>query len=89
MMRSLFDAVASRNAPIAPGGDSQGFLLRDLAERECRFPTFRDHEGTRFCAMEVEPDVWRRADLNGSYCEFHRQFLSRQPPVSVDDREVG
>jgi hypothetical protein len=40
----------------------------------------------RFCAEEVED--WRRGSVNGSYCGFHRNYLARQPRVTVDEREL-
>lgn len=73
----------------APGADAQGFLLRDLDSHECRYPTFRDHEGTRFCAMPVTPDDWRPGKVNGCYCAFHRAHLDRQPRVTENERQVA
>lgn len=83
-VRTIFDAIASRNAPIAPGGDPDGVLLVDIDARQCRFPIRRDARGTRFCAVTVEPEIWRPGKLNGCYCAFHRQFLAGQPRVNEE-----
>lgn len=85
--RTLFDAVAGRNAPIAPGADPEGRSLLEIGERCCRFPVAHPAEGARFCAEPVGADDWRRGSLNGSYCAFHRAFLARQPRVTDDERE--
>lgn len=86
--RSLFDAVAGLNAPIAPGADPAGKQLVELGERCCRFPFGHPPSGVRFCAEEVKPEDWRRGSANGSYCAFHRAFLLRQPRTNVDEREA-
>lgn len=88
-VRSVFDAVASRNTPIAPGGDPDGALLTDLGPRGCRFPIRRDQHGTRFCAVEVERAAWRPGSINGCYCAFHRGFLEGQPKVNTVDEGVA
>lgn len=81
-MRSVLDMVECRNAPIAPGADAQGFRLLDLRPHDCRFPTSEDRQGIRFCAMPAE-------DVSDSYCRFHRGYLTRQPAVTEDEREVA
>lgn len=86
--RTLFDAVAALNAPIAPGADPAGVSLADLGERCCRFPVAHPGSGVRFCAEEVGADEWRRGSVNGSYCRFHREYLARQPRVNGDEREA-
>lgn len=83
--RSLFDAVAGRNAPVAPGADPEGRSLAETGERCCRFPVAHPPAGVRFCAEEVEPEAWRRGSVNGSYCAFHRDWLARQPRVTDDE----
>lgn len=88
-MRSVLDMVSGRNAPIAPGGDPDGFRLVDCEPRECRFPTGNDRDGVRFCAMPVEPAEWRPGRVNGCYCAFHRAFLRGQPPVTEDESEAA
>lgn len=85
--RSLFDAVAGQNAPIAPGADPEGRSLLDLGERCCRFPVAHPPAGARFCAEPVSPADWRRGSVNGSYCGFHRDFLARQPRATDDEGE--
>lgn len=85
--RSLFDAVAGRNAPIAPGADPAGVALVDVPPRGCRFPVAHPASGVRFCAEAVEADAWRRGSVNGSYCRFHRDWLAGQPSVADDGRE--
>lgn len=77
-MRTLDDMIAARNAPIAPGADPQGFLLRDLSRGACRFPIGGGREGTRFCAMPA-------GDAR-SYCDFHRGYLRGQPKVLLEYR---
>lgn len=86
-LRSLFDAVAGRNAPIAPGADPDGVILLDVPPRGCRFPVRHPADGVRFCAEPVGIDDWRRGSVNGSYCRFHRDFLAVQPSVADDRRE--
>lgn len=81
-MRSVLDMIECRNAPIAPGGDPQGFRLLDLGAHECRFPTARDRHGTRFCALPA-------SDVTDSYCAFHRNYLNGQPPVTADEMEAA
>lgn len=84
--RTLFDAVAALNAPIAPGADPAGTRLADIGERGCRFPVAHPASGVRFCAEEVGVAEWRRGSVNGSYCRFHRDYLARQPRVNVEER---
>lgn len=84
-VRSVFEAVASHNSPIAPGGDPEGVLLADVVDRGCRFPILRDHRGTRLCAVEVDRGAWRPGEINGCYCAFHRGFLEGQPKVNTVD----
>lgn len=88
-VRSLFDAVASLNTPIAPGGDPDGALLTDVGPRGCRFPIRRDRHGTSFCAVEVGFGAWRPGSVNGCYCAFHREFLAGQPRVNTVDEGVA
>lgn len=87
--RTLFDAVAGRNAPIAPGADPDGRSLAEVGERCCRFPVAHPVEGVRFCAEPVSLDDWRRGSVNGSYCRFHRDWLLRQPRAGLDERSVA
>lgn len=84
-VRSVFDAIASLNTPIAPGGNPDGVLLTDIGARGCRFPLRRDHHGTSFCAVEVGADLWRPGSVNGCYCAFHREFLAGQTRVNTVD----
>lgn len=84
-VRSVFDAVISRNTPIAPDGDPDGVLLTNVGARGCRFPIRRDHRGTSFCAVEVGAGSWRPGSVNGCYCAFHREFLAGQPRVNTVD----
>lgn len=83
--RSILDAIASRNTPIAPGADPDGVLLADIAPRGCRFPISRDHLGTRFCAVEIGVGTWRPGSVNGCYCAFHREFLAGAPRANWED----
>lgn len=85
--RTLFDAVAGVNAPIAPGADPDGRSLLETGEHCCRFPVGHPSAGVRFCAEPVGIDAWRRGSVIGSYCRFHREFLARQPRVTDDERE--
>lgn len=88
-VRSVFDAVISRNTPIAPGGDPDGALLTDVGPRGCRFPIRRDQRGTFLCDVEVERGAWRPGEINGCYCVFHRGFLDGQPKVNTVDEGVA
>lgn len=88
-VRSLFEAVASLNTPIAPGGDPDGALLTDVGPRGCRFPTRRDHLGTFHCNVEVARGAWRPGAINGCYCAFHRGFLEGQPKVNTVNEGVA
>lgn len=85
--RSLADAVAGLNAPIAPGADPAGVVLLDVPPRGCRFPVAHPASGVRFCAEEIPVDDWRRGSISGSYCRFHRDWLAGQPSVADDARE--
>lgn len=88
-VRSVFEAIISRNTPIAPGGNSDGVPLAEVGARGCRFPIRRDHHGTSFCAVEVGGGAWRPGSVNGCYCEFHREFLAGQPRVNTVDEGVA
>jgi hypothetical protein len=80
-MRSVLDMIDCLNAPIAPGGDPDGFHLVDLDDHDCRFPTSQDRHGIRFCAMPA-------GDVTDSYCAFHRGYLQGQPASRHDEREA-
>ncbi len=82
-MRSIDDMISGRNAPIAPGGDPNGFVLADLDRAECRFPVGAGG-GVRFCGATVER--WAPGFQHGCYCAHHRSYLRGQP--SVQDEEL-
>lgn len=84
--RTLDQILRNENAPVVPGADPFGWHLVDVDEGVrlgCRFPIGRDRGGHRFCAEEVE-DPQRGTSL-GSYCDFHRNYLRRQPSVADEE----
>lgn len=73
-MRSLDEALAGQNAPLAPGCNSLGRVLADLSSHECRFPLRGEGAATRFCAIEISPADWMPGRVGGSYCTYHRHI---------------
>lgn len=85
-MRSFSDMISCRNAPLAPGGDPDGWLLIELESDECRFPVAEIKGRTRFCAMPIEPDARSRG---ASYCACHRAYLRGLPSAVEEDRAAA
>ena len=85
-MRSFEDMISCRNAPVAPGGDPDGWLLTELESDECRFPVAEIKGRTRFCGKWIEPAARARADC---YCTFHRAYLHGLPTAADEDRRAA
>lgn len=82
--RTIDDAIAGRNAPVAPGASPLGRLLADLDWRDCRFPLRGDGAATRFCGAPAAAD--------SRYCGYHHtlchgagpaQDMARRPAVML------
>lgn len=73
-MRSIADAIAGIDAPMAPVCNSLGRLVADLESHQCRFPLHGQRATTRFCAVEISPSDWQPGKPGGCYCRFHRQL---------------
>lgn len=65
-MRSVLDMIDCLNAPIAPGGDPDGFHLVDLDDHDCRFPTSQDRRGIRFVMTDAR--IKRSPDGKFHWC---------------------
>ncbi len=85
--RTVDEIIGGRNAPIAPGGDPAGLSLADLPARGCRFAVRSEGVSHFFCAEDVTG--FAPGHVNGSYCAFHRAYLSRQPSVFDDERSAA
>lgn len=73
-MRSVADILAGINPPMPKGARTMGRLLPDLGAKQCRFPLRGEGAATRFCAAEVEADVWQPGRSGACYCAFHRDI---------------
>ncbi|MDG4903178.1 hypothetical protein P9279_21960 [Mesorhizobium sp. WSM4962] len=71
-MRSVTDMLAGIDPPMPKGCNSLGRLLADLSSHQCRFPLRGEGAATRFCAAEVEVEVWQPGKSGACYCGFHR-----------------
>ena len=74
-MRTLAAVIAGQDAPLAPGCNSLGRVLADLASHECRLPLRGEGAAMRFCAVEIAPADWLPGTSGGSYCQFHRMLV--------------
>lgn len=73
-MRSVADMLAGIDPPLPKGVHGMGRLLADLAARQCRFPLRGEGAATRFCAAEVEAEIWQPGKSGACYCAFHRNL---------------
>lgn len=73
-MRSVADMLAGIDPPMPKGARTIGRLLADLSAKQCRFPLRGEGAATRFCASEVEADVWQPGRSGACYCAFHRDL---------------
>jgi hypothetical protein len=74
-MRSVIAMIAGIDPPMPKGIQTTGRLLADLKARQCRFPLRGEGAATRFCAADVEDEVWQPGKSGGCYCRFHRNVV--------------